>query len=619
MSKTDSPQSDSPQSGSAPQEPLEGLGLVPMLSFDTGEGLLTIDLAEMFRANTFIQGATRAGKSWLLRFLMEALFGRVQQVVFDTEGEFASLTEKFDYALFSQDTPVQAAPANAPLLVRRLLEMGTSAIFDLADLSTLEQQEFVRRATTELIAATTKTPHRVLIVLDEIQRLAPNSGQGEATSTQALRELANRGLKRGLFLLAASQRHSSVDPAVRGGMTNLLVGGTPPGLDMETAGGKLGFNAKERRQLAALPRGEFFALGAMFDAEGTPREVHRVRSGAVRTRHLDAMEAKQYTPPAASEAVQRLLEQLGDLPAQAEREAESLEEALERLVESQERLGEARAQIAALERQFKERLVADVVIERVEVPILTAEDAARLSESVQPLHDLLGAFLGRLGAATASIMPPAVAVREIARQKPNTADAAAIDEFRRTSPLVPALRVAEGEGGPNSQAGSQARLSRSQQAILDTLATIAALGLDRPQRSHVALFSGVSPLSSGFEKNLSTLRTSGLLDYPERGLLSLTNAGRGCARPSARPFTLDDLHAAWVRQLSGPQGAILVQAAAEYPSPLSRMIMARRVGVSENSSGFEKNLSRLRSLGLLEYPERGYVAATSLLFPVGLT
>ena len=63
------------------------------------------------------------------------------------------------------------------------------------------------------------------------------------------------------------------------------------------------------------------------------------------------------------------------------------------------------------------------------------------------------------------------------------------------------------------------------------------------------------------------------------------------------------------------------------PVHLPRRHDARRGGgpvrgqseASPTSSGFSNNLGRLRSLGLVDYPESGTVAATPLLFPVGLT
>jgi len=296
------------------------LGLT--LSLSPGEGHLWLNLDALRGTHAFIQGSTGAGKSHLTRWLCEQLFGKMQQLIFDLEGEYVTLTERFDYALFSGTTQIRPDPDSAPLLVRRLLEIGTSAIFDLSELPTAEQQRFVAAAAGELVRAPQGVPRSVLVVMDEVQRLAPQAGQGEAASTQAIRDLANRGRKRGISLLLATQRHSSVDAGLRGVMGNTIVGGTPPGLDMESAGKKLGFNTQQQRRLASL-RHEFFFLGPAFgDPEGE-RQVRLAKSGAVQTHHLDAGEARTYTPPPASEAVAALYAQLGDIPAQAEAEAQA--------------------------------------------------------------------------------------------------------------------------------------------------------------------------------------------------------------------------------------------------------------------------------------------------------
>ncbi len=325
------------------------------LSLDPAPSHLWLNLAELRRTHTLLQGSTRAGKSYLIRYLCETLFGQVQQLIFDVEGEYVSLTERFDYALFSAETPVRPDPDAAPVLIRRLLELGTSAIFDLSEMPTPDQERFAAAAAGELVRASPRVPRSVLVIIDEAQRLAPLAGQGEASSTAALRDLANRGLKRGIALAVATQRHSSVDAGLRGAMANLVVGGTPPGLDMETAGKKLGFDAKERRSLMALKRGQFFFLGPAFGDPDGPRRGQLATSGPITTRHMDAGEARAYTPPPASEAMQSLYEQLGDVTTLVEEGSQGQEEQREpgermtALVAENDRLT---ARVAALETEL---------------------------------------------------------------------------------------------------------------------------------------------------------------------------------------------------------------------------------------------------------------------------
>lgn len=78
----------------------------------------------------------------------------------------------------------------------------------------------------------------------------------------------------------------------------------------------------------------------------------------------------------------------------------------------------------------------------------------------------------------------------------------------------------------------------------------------------------------------------------------------------------EDLLNAWCSQLkSGPQSNILRRLFSIHPSPISRGDLAANVEVSENSSSFANNLSRLRTLGLIDYGPNKTVFATDLLFP----
>ena len=71
----------------------------------------------------------------------------------------------------------------------------------------------------------------------------------------------------------------------------------------------------------------------------------------------------------------------------------------------------------------------------------------------------------------------------------------------------------------------------------------------------------------------------------------------------------------WERRLSRPEWRILQVLIGVYPKAVSRGWLADESGQSATSSGFANNLGALRSLGLLDYPSSGMVAATEPLFP----
>lgn len=83
---------------------------------------LALDLDRLVDTRLLIQANSGGGKSWCLRRLLEQTHGRVQHLVIDPEGEFASLRERFDYVLAARTGGDTAAdPRTARLLAERLL------------------------------------------------------------------------------------------------------------------------------------------------------------------------------------------------------------------------------------------------------------------------------------------------------------------------------------------------------------------------------------------------------------------------------------------------------------------------------------------------------------------
>lgn len=152
--------------------------------------------------------------------------------------------------------------------------------------------------------------------------------------------------------------------------------------------------------------------------------------------------------------------------------------------------------------------------------------------------------------------------------------------------------------------------------ILDALASLEAVGISPAPREQVAVFSGYSNLSSkGFANSIGTLRTSGYIDYPAPGTVVLTQTGRAAAPQKARPATNAEFHQKLFEMLGGPETRILKPLISYYPRAMEREHVAAQAGYGNLSSkGFANSIGRLRSLGLIDYPQRGMVQATGLLF-----
>lgn len=152
------------------------------------------------------------------------------------------------------------------------------------------------------------------------------------------------------------------------------------------------------------------------------------------------------------------------------------------------------------------------------------------------------------------------------------------------------------------------------QALVDALRWgTELLGAEHLDRVTLAFLAGVSPKASGYQNNLGKLRGYGLVDYPIPGLVALQPAGRAVSRPPATPPTLEALLDAICEKLSGPQGQMLRELKRSGVTMI-REELAAAIGKSPNASGFQNDLGRLRTLGLVTYPSPGNVAAAGFLF-----
>src|SRR2546425_11450362 len=221
---------------------------------------VNIDLPTLLDTRLLVQANSGGGKSWLIRRLLEQSHGKVQQIVIDLEGEFATLREKYDYVLAGKEGDTPADPRSAGLLAKKLLELNVSAIIDLYELHLQERKLFVRLFLESMINAPKQLWHPCFVVIDEAHKFCPEKEQSEASS--AVIDLATLGRKRGYCAILATQRLSKLHKDAAAECNNKLIGRTTLDVDMKRASEELGFTTKEQAlTLRELQAGEFFAFG----------------------------------------------------------------------------------------------------------------------------------------------------------------------------------------------------------------------------------------------------------------------------------------------------------------------------------------------------------------------
>lgn len=155
-----------------------------------------------------------------------------------------------------------------------------------------------------------------------------------------------------------------------------------------------------------------------------------------------------------------------------------------------------------------------------------------------------------------------------------------------------------------------------QQRILNAIAEMEMLGVPKPAREVVGFLCNYSNLRSpGFANNVSALRTAGMVDYPDGDSIILTASGKAAAQYPERPSTAKEVQARILALLAPISAKILEPLIEAYPEKMAREDVAARAGYTNlRSPGFANNISHLRTLGFVDYPDRESVIAKPVLF-----
>jgi hypothetical protein len=559
----------------------------PPILGNTVEGSpVSINIDRLVETRMLIQANSGAGKSWAIRRILEQTYGRIQHLVIDVEDEFHTLREKFDYVLAGRhggDCPADVR--SAQLLARRLLELGTSAIIGIYELKAHDRIRFARLFLESLIDAPRNLWHPVLVVVDEAHMFCPQNG--EAESAGAVKDLMTRGRKRGFCGVLAVQRLSKLHKDAAAEANNKLIGRSALDVDMARAADELGFSSKDdKAKLRTLQPGQFFVFGpAISDV------VIEVRIGPVETTHPKAgQRATAPVPP--PETVRKVLAQLADLPKEAEQEAQTAAELRRRVLELEREL------------RAKPKPEAPAKIERVEVPILKDGPLSRLESAAEKLSKS-----GELVITAAREIADAL---KTLRNGRNGHNRPAPPPVRPSTPPPdrPVIRN-QRTTDPN------ARQSGPEQRILDAIAWLESLGIDAPEQVAVAFLAGYTYGGGGFNNPRGALRTAGLVEYIAGDRIRLTEEGRGQARFPEQVLSSEELQSRVLQRLPGPERKILEVILRAYPDSLTNEECAEQSGYTHGGGGFNNPRGRLRTLGLIDYPQSGQVRARKLLFLEG--
>lgn len=537
------------------------------------------DLWKLISGKLLLQANTGGGKSWAIRRIIEQCYGKIPQIVLDTEGEFANLREKYDFILIGKGQDIAANPKTAALLAHRLIEERVSAIIDLLEMTPYERETFVRNFVQAMTNAPRKLWLPTLLIVDEAQTYAPEGDKTECGRT--LHDAAFKFRKRNFGILFATPRISALSKNVISTCKNKLIGYSSLDNDMKRAAFELGFGTREEiLSLRNLDPGEFFVFGSAIS-----KEVLKIKIGGTKTRHGTETYNPANTkiaPP--TQKVRKALARLADLPQEAEKEATTIAELKtenlrlrreNRKVEKAEKITDVDLKKILEPYLAKIKIVEEVANNAVDALLAHIQELNKIIEASYGLYKTMQ--IPKVKRPNASFVPPKFSVSiDVGKGKDKTVAVIAKHNENGITEIV-----------------SEEKLGRCEAMIYSFLFKYQDREFNKRQ---IGAAVGYSIRSSGFTNALSKLNTLDLIhregekiqigkvepslaiyanaDFSIKGWLN--NLGK-CPR-EIYEFLLDNPHEAFTKE----------QIADATPSHYS-----------VNSSGFTNALSALNSTGLV--------------------
>lgn len=503
------------------------------------------------------------------------------------------------------DVPLE--PTAGRLVADLVVEQRLTCVLDVSEMAKADQRRFLIDFADRLYRSNTEPLH---VFCEEADEYIPQRVMGENAKLVGVFEtLVKRGGFRGIGITLITQRSASLNKDVLTQAGTLIAMRTPSPQDRKAVLAWVDYHDTGRDlvdQLPTLEAGQAWVFSPQW-----LKTVQRIQFRRRRTFDSGA------TPKVGEK--RRQPTRLADVDLAAIKEA--MADTIERAAADDPKI--LRKRILTL---LDERDAARAATARAEQDLVEFKDTARNAiltawQKLQPYFVASRELLVRLGLWEQDIPTKEGegpdARQDLPRAQPASAPAVPVGSGRRTAerPDPPARRDA-GRTAVQRPAAAQEGLSlpAAQRALLDALAWYVSVGLAPADRTQLALFAGVSPKSSGYANNLGALRTAGLIDYPSKGRVALTDAGELQAEVAATISTSEELQEALFRRLPEAQVRILRALIAVFPVDVGRVDLAEQIGVSPVSSGYANNLGALRTLGLIDYPAKGWVRATDALF-----
>lgn len=516
------------------------------------------------------------------------------------------------------------ASTGGSLMADLFVDYRISAVMEMREWSGADRARFVTAFAHRLLERNTEP---FVLVAEEAHDLMPQQAMGEEKgSLGAMLRLVKLGRSGGIGLLELTQRLAALNKTATTQADVLVMHRTTGPQDRKALNDWIAehhASDEERnaflRALPELKTGEAFVWAPDFP-EDKP-------IGLVRARILECETFNSHATPKIGE---KRVEPKELTKVDLDRLAKAMSATIEKAKADDPR--ELKARIRELEAAVKKgandsrNIPAPTPPQILEVAVLKngalkklqglTKNLVIVSGRVLAASEQLRGFGGDLAAALEPVDRELARITSTPSALPlslGSVDGSAVRAGVPRATFESAARVnvrSESASAPRTTDG----ISNPQQRMLDALAWLESIGAPGAKWSVLAFLSGQSPKSSGFEKNVSVLRSTGYIVGNGKTVgFELTQTGHPIANQPASPATSEQLHQAIFAKISTPQERMLRALIASYPRNLTWDELAEKGEQSPMSSGFEKNVSTLRSYGLIEGRRgTGYVAQPHL-------
>lgn len=548
----------------------------------------------------------RAGKSYLARRFAEQLHHTHQQVVIlDPKGDWWGIRSAADgkrpglpiVILGGERGDVPLEPGAGEVVAKLVVEERVSVLIDLSLLRKHEVATFAAIFLETLYRLKAREVYRtpMMLIIDEADAIAPQRPEAnEARMLGAAEDIVRRGGQRGIGCTVVTQRSAVLNKNVLTQAQMMVALRTIAPQDLAAMNAWIDVHGtREQRDtlmesLPSLPQGD-----AWFWSPGWPTDA-----GIFQRAHVLPIETfdSGATPKPGEKRVEPKNLADVDLVALQRQMAATIERA------KADDPKELRREITDLRRQLAAKAPA-AKPERVEVPVLPAQDLARLERVTAALETRTSQLAQAQQLVASELAGVKAALARLRQPPPVQPPRAAVQPAQRV-PRQAAARRSEGNDGT----------SNAEQRVLDAVAWWRGAGVTGPTRHQVAFVAGYT-VNGHFNNIVGGLRSKGLVDYPGQGGVALTDAGAKAARPSDETPTREALIAK-VLAILDPMPGKIFNAVADVDRDLTRDELAEMTGYTVNGH-FNNMVGSLHSLGVIEYPHRGGVRLGAMFEALG--